>query len=242
MEQARAEQKYVMIDFYTHWCHWCKVLDQKTYCDPKVGQIASRMVNVKINAEAEPKLTQKYGVRGYPTIVFLNPDGSLRSRVVGFKPAEAFVPVLEDILKNDSEVFALASQVQADPGAVESRRGYAQILARAGRFEEASLQVDSLLLQADSKLTDEERAGLELDGLVYRLRAGQDSEGVRKGLESWTKGEKSHPRHIEGQFFLAQAEEREGRSKQSRKLYQEIAKKQPGTWFAEVARSKLKAS
>ena len=42
MEQARAEQKYVMVDFFTTWCHWCKVLDEKTYTDDRVSPSPTR--------------------------------------------------------------------------------------------------------------------------------------------------------------------------------------------------------
>lgn len=240
MEQAQVEQKYVMVDFYTGWCHWCKVLDQVTYKDPRVAGMAEKMVSVKVNAEAETRLRDKYGVRGYPTIVFLNPDGTLRQRVVGYKPPEAFLPVLQQVLSQESEIYALGQQVENSPEDVELRQNYARMLARSGDFHGAAAQMDSLLarLGDSNEISKENRSSLELDRWIYLHRAG-NMESVRKGLEQWIKKGKGHPRSMECRFFLAQAEERDGRAKQSRKLYQEIAKKQPGSWLAEVARAKL---
>ena len=34
--EARQSGKVLMVDVYTDWCEWCKVLDTKTYTDPKV--------------------------------------------------------------------------------------------------------------------------------------------------------------------------------------------------------------
>jgi thiol-disulfide isomerase/thioredoxin len=242
MEQARSEHKFVMVDFYTGWCHWCKVLDEKTYSDPTVAARSTKLVNVKVNAEVIPALSGKYGVRGYPTIVFLNPDGSLRQRVVGYKSPEQFLPVLDDVFKTESELYALRQQVIDNPRDARLRRDLAQTLALSGDFLGAATQIDSLLLVAPGAgsegLSDEERSGSELDRWIYLHRAGGVPD-AREGLEKWIKKEKNHPRRIEGQFYLAQAEAKDGRGKQSRKLYQEIAKKQPGSWFAEVARAKL---
>lgn len=29
MEKARAEHKYILVDCYTDWCGWCKVMDKR---------------------------------------------------------------------------------------------------------------------------------------------------------------------------------------------------------------------
>jgi uncharacterized protein YyaL (SSP411 family) len=35
-EQARKENKFVIMDLEAVWCHWCHVMDETTYRDPKV--------------------------------------------------------------------------------------------------------------------------------------------------------------------------------------------------------------
>ena len=90
---AMKEHKKVMIDFYTTWCGWCKVLDKKTYSDEHVGQIAdAKFIPVKIDAEKGEGigLAKQYQITGYPTIVFFTPEGKEIDRVVGYEDADHF--------------------------------------------------------------------------------------------------------------------------------------------------------
>jgi thioredoxin-related protein len=243
MEQARAEQKYVMVDFFTSWCSWCKVLDQKTYKDGRVKALTDRMVSAKVNAEIDRDVAAKYAVRSYPTIVFLNPDGSLRRRVIGFQPPEAFLPILEDVLKNDTEAFALSRQVRATPRDGLLRLDYSRVLSRTGDFGGAAAQLDTLL--SLDGIREETRVEAELDRWVWLLRGGGEpgESEVREGLEKWVKKRgKHHDRRAEGLYFLGLAEERDGKTKNARKRYAEIMKSRPGSWFAEEARVRLAAT
>jgi thioredoxin-related protein len=50
--KAVAEQKVLLIDAYTEWCGWCKVMDKKTYTDVRVIEALNRdFVCVKFNPE-----------------------------------------------------------------------------------------------------------------------------------------------------------------------------------------------
>ncbi len=107
-EQAQREERFVMVDFYTDWCKWCKVLDEKTYPDPAVKKIMDEsFVFEKYNPENAPTFTfdgRTYGgedvtralnVRGFPTILFMEKDGSVIGSIPGFVPPEIFVKILD---------------------------------------------------------------------------------------------------------------------------------------------------
>ncbi|MDA0685630.1 MAG: DUF255 domain-containing protein [Bacteroidetes bacterium] len=50
--KAVAEKKVLLIDAYTEWCGWCKVMDKKTYTDVRVIEALNRdFVCVKFNPE-----------------------------------------------------------------------------------------------------------------------------------------------------------------------------------------------
>ena len=50
--KAQKENKMLVIDVYTDWCYWCKVMDQKTYTDPTViKKMNEHFVAVKFNPE-----------------------------------------------------------------------------------------------------------------------------------------------------------------------------------------------
>ena len=75
---AKAQNKLIMVDFYTDWCSWCKKLDADTYPNAKVVAYSSKLVSVKVDAEKEGvELAKRYKVQGYPTILFLDANGEL---------------------------------------------------------------------------------------------------------------------------------------------------------------------
>jgi thioredoxin-related protein len=98
LKLAKKEKKKIMVDYYTDWCRWCKVLDQKTYSDENVGKLSNaRFIALKINAEQGEgiDLAKKYEVQGFPTIVFYDADGNEIDRVVGFQEPRKFVTSLK---------------------------------------------------------------------------------------------------------------------------------------------------
>jgi len=98
LKLAKSQHKPIMVDFYTDWCGWCKKLDSDTYSDPKVKAAAEKFVCVKINAEKEQALTSKYAIAGFPTIVFLDRDGNLISKITGYLPPDKFLANMNKIL------------------------------------------------------------------------------------------------------------------------------------------------
>lgn len=59
--------KPVLVDFFTEWCAPCKPLSVSL--DELSGEIGDKITIVKVNAEMSPTITNKYGVRGFPTML-----------------------------------------------------------------------------------------------------------------------------------------------------------------------------
>jgi thioredoxin-related protein len=103
MELAKKEKKVLVVDFYTDWCSWCKVMDKETYENSEVVDYARKnLVMAKINAEttdrfnyrgtlyAGRELTMMFGVRGFPATVFFTDSGELITVLSGYIPADRF--------------------------------------------------------------------------------------------------------------------------------------------------------
>jgi len=99
LARAAAENKVVMVDFYTDWCKWCKKLDATTLADADVREALAGMVLVRLDAEGDGReAADRYAVEGYPTVLFLNAAGAEVGRIPGYMPAGPFREELDDIL------------------------------------------------------------------------------------------------------------------------------------------------
>jgi thiol:disulfide interchange protein DsbD len=80
-QQAKAENKPIMIDFGAAWCLACKELDKFTFSEPTVIEYSRNFVTLKLDlTKTTPqteKLSQKYAIAGLPLIVFLSPSGEI---------------------------------------------------------------------------------------------------------------------------------------------------------------------
>jgi thioredoxin-related protein len=108
LASSQKEKKMLVVDFYTTWCGWCKVMDKETYGNENVIKFAKeKLVLVKVNAESNDKtrfrdkeytyreLALAFGVNGYPATAFIDANGEVLTVVSGYIPADKFIPVLE---------------------------------------------------------------------------------------------------------------------------------------------------
>ena len=83
---ARALKRPILIDIGAVWCHWCHVMDQTTYADPKVvAELNRDFVPVKVDTDERPDIDGYYqnaaarltGAGGWPLTCFTTSDGAL---------------------------------------------------------------------------------------------------------------------------------------------------------------------
>ncbi|MEO8665330.1 MAG: thioredoxin fold domain-containing protein [Ignavibacteria bacterium] len=135
LDKAKQENKIVMIDFITDWCKWCIETDRKVYTNPEVSTFANEhQINWKIDAEKGegPDLVKKYGVKGYPTIVFASADGNEVDRIYGYIPAEQFLQKMKDYNNGVNTYGALKKAVEDNPTDPEANYKFADKLASNG--------------------------------------------------------------------------------------------------------------
>ncbi len=90
LSDARASGKYIMLDFSgSDWCGWCIKLEKEVFSKDAFKDFAEKnLVCVLVDFPRKNKQTRdlkqqnrdlatKYGIRGYPTIIILSPDGEL---------------------------------------------------------------------------------------------------------------------------------------------------------------------
>jgi thioredoxin-related protein len=131
LQQAKAQNKPILVSFYTTWCGWCKKLDAETYTDPRVMAAAQRYITVKLNAEGDGASEKaRLGVKGYPNIVFLRPDGSEIERFAGYLGPADFASELARIGGKVDATGAASGTPAAAPEAFTSGMSPFETLVR----------------------------------------------------------------------------------------------------------------
>lgn len=92
MKLAKSTGKIIFIDAYTEWCGPCKRMAATTFMDEGVAKLFNgKFINLKIEMEKSvdgPNVAKMYGVRAYPTLLFIDGDGKLKKSVVGLQTAD----------------------------------------------------------------------------------------------------------------------------------------------------------
>lgn len=124
IEQAQELQgntdKLFLVDVYTDWCGWCKVMDKKTFTDSGIKKyLDENFYVVKFNAEQKEPITFKgkeyvwrsggrrgvntlavemlNGRLGYPSLVFLDSNLEKIKVVPGYKTPDQLMEAMKDV-------------------------------------------------------------------------------------------------------------------------------------------------
>lgn len=101
---ARAENKKILIDFYTDWCIPCKELDKHIFGDSAIGKYLNEYyICLKINAETDygRKIGKELNLQdAYPTIILLTSDKKELDRLIGLGPKEEYFQKIKDYTNN----------------------------------------------------------------------------------------------------------------------------------------------
>ena len=68
-DAARSEDKPVLLTLGATWCHWCHVMDEVAYSDPRVINLAnSRFIPVRVDFDQRPDISLRYNQGTYPSV------------------------------------------------------------------------------------------------------------------------------------------------------------------------------
>jgi uncharacterized protein YyaL (SSP411 family) len=145
-QTAREEGRFVLLDLVAVWCHWCHVMEEKTYTDPAVVELLDRhFVPVQADHDARPDLAERYRDFGWPATVILAPDGTEIVKRAGYIAPEAMARLLKTVVRDSSP---------------ESSSGDPAVAYASQPLLSADLRTS--LKARHRELHDDERGGLEL--------------------------------------------------------------------------------
>ncbi len=109
LAKAKAENKYIIVDCYTDWCGWCKVMDKETMTnDEVITMVDQNYIAVKMDMEHGEgvKMAMKYHISGFPSFLYFNTEGRYVYHSTGYQKKDAFLAELKKVLQPSEQIYA----------------------------------------------------------------------------------------------------------------------------------------
>lgn len=211
-QKAAAEQKLPILAVFSgsDWCGPCMMLKSKVFDTPEFAEYAKgRFIPVELDypkrtpqdektKKQNAQLGDRYGIRGYPTVLLLSPQGDVYGGFIGAhdqlkdvqKPLDkamqtrkAFDDAMKeaDAAQGTDKLKALAAAYNAVPEEFrEYNKGLADQIIAAD-------PTDSTGMKAERQKKEKKQAELEARNNVLRAAAEKGPEAFRAELEKMLK-------------------------------------------------------
>ena len=103
LAKAKKEKKIIFMDAFAVWCGPCKMMEKNTFPKESVRKFYNEnFINARFDMEkGEGKeIAKKYQVFSYPTFLFLNGDGEVVHKSLGYQEEEEFLQVGKNVIAN----------------------------------------------------------------------------------------------------------------------------------------------
>ena len=99
LAKAKKEKKLVFMDAFAVWCGPCKLMEKNIFPLASVKEYYNaNFINARFDMEKGEgrEIAAKYGVRSYPSFLFLNGDGEVVMTNYGYMGEEAFLAMAKE--------------------------------------------------------------------------------------------------------------------------------------------------
>lgn len=165
-QKAAAENKLLLLHFYSDNCIWCDRLEAGAFKKPAVSEAISRdYVALKVHATRSPKLASLFKVTKFPTDVIVTTQGQTLAHKVSPQQSERYIAMLTGCVAS-KPVAKVAETVAPDP-----------VPPRASSASTSAPQPDPTLpVSPNSELS--ENASIRLSDGVQAKLAGSRAPGM----------------------------------------------------------------
>ncbi len=144
LKKAEQEDKPILLDISAVWCHWCHVMDEKTYSNKVVARLINeKFVPIRVDRDQRPDIDKRYNMGGWPSTVFLTSKGEILTGGT-YIPATQMAAMLDyvsDLYKNSKDTL----QKKID-GLKKKQTKQSVVISEVGNEELQSI-IDNLILE-----------------------------------------------------------------------------------------------
>jgi thioredoxin-related protein len=109
---AMTKHMPIVMDFYADWCGWCKRMDRDVFSSKDVSKkLKNNYISIRVYMDKDPdeiiryknhtltkqEFTAMLGIQGLPTVVFMDRDANLITKIPGYVKRKVFLSLLEYI-------------------------------------------------------------------------------------------------------------------------------------------------
>lgn len=211
-KQAAEKNKLILAEFTgSDWCTPCKMLKKDVMDTPEFGQEASKdFILLELDfprkndhmSEEQKKANNtakdEYGIRGFPTVLYLLPNGEPVGGFIGGRSKEAVLKSMDEA-KTNKELFINAQKVLASDATSEAKAKELVIMYNALNSEifqkkREALKEEILKLDPEDKTQFSQTIKKEQEQADNRQKMGEElrqyfQENSKKRMEYKTYGE-----------------------------------------------------
>ena len=222
---AKSQNKNMILEFYTDWCKWCKILEDSTFTDTSVIRFSMDFVFFKTDAEKDTVLANRYQVAGYPTIILANPSGEEIDRIVGYAPALDLISDFKDYLKGEGTLADLENKLKTDSTNADLWFRVGEKYHERRRFDEAIVNYQRVIsLDPEDRMNKASHALFNI-GLVHMRQ-----KEYPKAIKEFSKLVSAYPKSelkLDADEYIPYSYEKIGDTTKAISLYKKILKKYP---------------
>lgn len=134
LEIAKKENKIVFVDCFTTWCGPCQMMAKNIFTNDNVAEFYNKnFINAKIDMEDGEgiAIAKKYNISAYPTMLYLDANGTQLHRVCGSSAAKEFIEHGMDALKPETQLATLKNNFNVKKATAAEADGYFSKLQQA---------------------------------------------------------------------------------------------------------------
>lgn len=153
LEKAKTENKLIFLDAYASWCGPCKKMAKDIFPLENVAAFYNEnFINVKMDMEKGegPALAEKYGLQAYPTLYFIDGNGEVMHKALGYHDADELVALGTAAMDNENNLGAYNRRYTAGgERSPEFLKKYSEVLSEAVDKKASDIAAEYLATQED---------------------------------------------------------------------------------------------
>ena len=131
LREAERRDTLLLVEFWADWCAWCARHEAENLTSESVlerlGDFVCLAADLSVDSEgrfldpAAAGWMNRFGIRRFPTLVFLRPDGTPEDLISGFLPADLLNAEIDRIQRGDRTRTYFERMIRDEPDELEWR-------------------------------------------------------------------------------------------------------------------------